>query len=525
MSRLHRLFHSVASGYAVLLANIVFSLAQIPLALSYLNESEFGLWVLTIQLSAYLQLIDFGMSSSVSRLLIDHKHEPNSGPYGSTIQTGFLVLVVQGFIILFGGVALTFGLSQWLNLPSYLLTSFKLLMTGQCVLLALSYFTKIFSHVLTAHQRLDVTNYSQIGLFLINYLVQWFCFHLSLGVFSLLWANAAGLLLSVIISAGACVQFKFFPAKGGWAKPTRERFNEIFSFGKDVFWVALGAQLIVASQTIIITRALGLNAAATWSICTRTYNMVTQLVWRPFDYSYPALAEMIVLNERARLHSRLKSLVVVSSSLAVLGGTIYTVCNQPFIALWTQGKIGWPVQNDALLAVWLLLSTLVHCLCGFALTTKMVGFMRYIYFIEGVAFAVAGTLVAGFGGFTALILASIVCTSLFTLPYGIWRTIDYFRVPGREIIFDWMMPPIRLLLIFTPIAAALWYACLHFDPAMQVFIEIPILGCLGIVLLLRCGIHGELKEEISVRASPRFRRLLETIIGDKSKHNSSLPTS
>ena len=92
MGRLHRLFHSLASGYAVLLANIVFSLAQVPLALSYLTKAEFGLWALAFQLGNYLQLVDFGMSMSVSRLLIDHKHERNAGTYGSTIQTGFLVL-------------------------------------------------------------------------------------------------------------------------------------------------------------------------------------------------------------------------------------------------------------------------------------------------------------------------------------------------------------------------------------------------------------------------------------------------
>ncbi len=349
MARLRRLVHSLASGYAVLLANVVFSLAQVPLALSYLTKAEFGLWALAFQLGTYLQLVDFGMSISVSRLLIDYKHEPNAGAYGSIIKTGSLVLIVQGLIVLFGGVAFAFGFSHWLHLPSQLLPTFRLLMSGLCAMLAITLFTKIFAHMLTAHQRFDVINYSQMGLFAINFFVQWLCFYLGFGVFSILWGNAAGWVLTSVVTGAACTQLKLFPAAKHWGKATWDRFREIFTFGKDVFWVALGSQLIIASQTIIVTRSLGLDAAATWSVCTRTYTLVAMLTWRIFDYSSPALSEMIVFKEQARLYSRLKSLVIVSASLAVLGGVMFAVYNQPFIAIWTKGKIGWAAQTTRFL--------------------------------------------------------------------------------------------------------------------------------------------------------------------------------
>src|SRR5437667_11179461 len=100
--RLRRFFHAVGSGYAQLIANTLYVLASVPLALHFLQKREFGLWALAMQLSGYLQLIDLGMSSSVSRHLIDHKDNRLSGDYGGMIQTAALVLFVQGFLVLLG---------------------------------------------------------------------------------------------------------------------------------------------------------------------------------------------------------------------------------------------------------------------------------------------------------------------------------------------------------------------------------------------------------------------------------------
>src|SRR4051812_35299561 len=99
MSRVRRFAHSVASGYVVLAVTAVYALASLPLALHYLSKERFGLWGLMSSIGGYLSLIDLGMSSSVARLLIDHKDDREGGTYGSLIKTGWLVLAVQGLIV------------------------------------------------------------------------------------------------------------------------------------------------------------------------------------------------------------------------------------------------------------------------------------------------------------------------------------------------------------------------------------------------------------------------------------------
>src|ERR1035438_9662259 len=94
MSRFRRAIHGVASGYAMLTVTAVCSLASFPMALDYLSQERFGLWVLMGTLVSYLNLVDLGMSGSIARLLIDFKDDRDGGHYGSLFKTGWLVLQI-----------------------------------------------------------------------------------------------------------------------------------------------------------------------------------------------------------------------------------------------------------------------------------------------------------------------------------------------------------------------------------------------------------------------------------------------
>src|SRR5436190_22710983 len=124
MSRLKRYAHSLASGYAALFANVLFSLASVPVAMHYLSNEEFGLWVLAAQVSAYLALAEFGMSGSIARILIDHKDNRNGGIYGAVIKTGALVLVIQGAAIGLLGAVLSIWLAGLFDVPAKFLGAF-----------------------------------------------------------------------------------------------------------------------------------------------------------------------------------------------------------------------------------------------------------------------------------------------------------------------------------------------------------------------------------------------------------------
>jgi O-antigen/teichoic acid export membrane protein len=506
--RLRRFIHAVASGYAQLVANVLYVLASVPLALHFLEKRQFGLWALIMQLTGYLQLIDLGMSASVSRHLIDSKDDRRMGDYGGTIQTGALVLLVQGSLVLVTGATLVFLGTGFLHIDPDLERPFVIVMILQCAIIAMDFPARLFGQILVAHQRTDIFNYSQIGVFGVAYVVLWLSFERGWGIFSLVLANLAGWLTVAVGNAVACYALKMLPARGEWGRASSSKFRALFTYGKDVFWIALGAQMINASQTIVVTRALGLNASAVWSVCTRSYTVANQIVWRPFDSSFAALSEMIVRGERGRFLHRFKGLVTFTTSLSAFAAVMFALCNGPFVSFWTHNRISWNVRNDVLLSIWLIISAVVHCLCNLPILMKRVGRMRYVYLLEGAAFLGVGSFVAKYTGFAGLLATSIFASLAFSFSYGIWRTMREFNLRLREVLVNWFAPPIRVFFLLSLFGLLLYWATRALPAEVQFAIRIVLIGIAGMFLVLNYGLGSDLRAEFRKRAPGTFFRLL-----------------
>ena len=504
MSRFRRAIHGVFSSYILLAATAVYSLASVPVALHYLDKERFGLWVLMGTLVGYLNLIDAGMTGAAARLLIDHKDDRGGGHYGSLIKTGWLVSVVQGAIIFLTGLVFAHTFALALDIPAALQPEFIQLVNWQCGVMALGFATRILNLILGAHQRMDWVNYVGVGSLLLNFITQWFLFHLGFGVLSLVGGGLAGLVLTLAAQGLACQMLKLWPSPQGWGRVSWLHFKELFNYGRDVFLVAVGTQLIMTSQIIVITRLLGLEAAAVWAIGLRVFNLLTQIVWRVFDMSGNALAEMLARHELARLRDRYRSLAILSFSFAGWAAVSFAVCNSLFVTIWTHGKVQWPAGNDWLLALWMFISTVVHCHNSFVVMTKQIGFMRYLYFIEGVVFVALSWVLAPSGGLPAIIGCSVLCSSVLSGAYGIWRISHFFAVPFREVAWGWLQPMATMLFFYLPVAVLIWWVPLPLSGIIRLGINAGLAGSIGALLFLRYGIPAGLQSELLERVPARI---------------------
>jgi O-antigen/teichoic acid export membrane protein len=511
MSRFRRVVHGVASSYVLLAATAFYSLASLPVALHYLDPKRFGLWVVMGTLMGYLGLIDAGMTSAAARLLIDHKDDRHGGNYGSLIKTGWLVSLLQGAIIFVIGLSLAGTFGRLLAISDALQPEFIRLVNWQCGVVALMFASRMLGLVLNAHQRMDLSNYIGVGGLVVNFAAQWIFFHFNFGVLSLALGSLVSTLMILVLQGLACAVLKLFPRAGGWGRVSWRHFKELFNYGKDVFLVGVGTQLIMTSQIIVITRMLGPEAVAVWGVGVRVFNLLNLLIWRLSDMSGAALAEMLARGEIARLRDRYRSLAILSFSFAGWAAVSFALCNSLFIPILTHGKIHWPVENDWLLAIWMILSAVVHCHNCFVLMTKQVGFMRYVFFVEGVFFASLSFLVARWGGLAAIIGCSILCSTAFSGAYGIWRIGHFFEISYVEVAFGWLRPMLKVLMFYLPAAGLTWWLLAPASGLTRLGINVLLAASLGAYLFLRFGIpiafQSELLRRVPVRAVPLLKRM------------------
>jgi O-antigen/teichoic acid export membrane protein len=506
MSRLRYYVQSLVSGYVVIGANIVYTLCSVPLALQFLSRAEFGLWALATQIAFYLALLDFGMTGAVSRILVDYKDTGRAAEYASFVQTSLIINVLQAAVVLVAGIIAAYLLGPILNVPVGLRHEFRLLMVGQTLVVAAAFALKIFTQILTGHQRSDIVNWVQSLSFVLSLAALWVCFQRGVGIYSVVWAQAASLALSVATFAVACFRLSVWPSAFDWRGFDCQKLGELWHFSKDVFILSLGSQLINTSQIIIVTRTLGLESAAIWSICTRSFILMSQFVGRVLDFSAIPLSEMFARGEHGRLLHRFRGITVLSTSMAIVAAVLFVNCNQPFVSLWTGREFTWSFLNDMLLGIWFVFITIQRCHIGLLGVSKQLTQAKYIYLAEGLVFIILSLIVARFAGFNGIIASSVICTGCFSLVFGLHQTQTRFRLTRFEWMRDWVVPSIRVLAVAVPIGVLAWGITAGSGDLLKLAVRGAIVFLGGGFALWRWGLGPDLQSEILGR-SPRLVRL------------------
>jgi hypothetical protein len=220
---------------------------------------------------------------------------------------------------------------------------------------------------------------------------------------------------------------------------------------------------------------------------------------------------MFARGEETRLLDRYRTIAMLSASFAAFCAVSYALCNNAFVSFWTAGKFVWPTINDVILGACLVSATISHWYVGLAGITKQIRFLRYIYFIEGVVFVASALVLAHQGELYTIILASLVCNMLFTLNYGMYRVVHFFRLSLREVAWQWLAPMRRFLLRAVPLALLTWWLTRPLPPLPRFVIHAVESGTLGLFLLAKYGTPAAFQDELVRRVPAPVACLLRKI--------------
>ena len=417
MSRSKRFIAGLLSGYGNIAANIVFTMASIPLALHYLDKEHFGLWALAAQINGYLNLIDLGMTGAVSRFVADHKDEVNGGEYGSHLLTGGLVFAIQGAIIAGFGIGFSWFAPQWFAIPPELAADFKGLLMLLAGMTGFSVAARSLGSPLWAFQRTDVINYLSTLSILANLALLWFGFSRGWGVFSFAIAAVPFTFGTPAVYAWVCSRNGYYPSAGHWGKISLSVFKRTFHFGKDVLLINLGSQLINASQIMIISRWVSLEAAAVFAVSTKIYTLGMQLIANPISVAGPGLTELHVRGEQPRFVQRYWDIIALTLAASTFVATGLAAGNRSFVAIWTHGSIHWSWTGDLILALLVVLRNLNGCFLNIFGWTKNWRPVRHIYLVEGIIFIPLAIFLAKPYGVTGVLFASLAAHVVGPTPH------------------------------------------------------------------------------------------------------------
>ena len=451
MNRLRQFTRGVSSSWLATLATVIYSLLSVPLALRYLSVDEFGLFVLLLQLAAHFTLIEIGMSAATARILIDHKDHRDGKAYGSIILTGFLAFAIQGLVILIVGFLAAPWIIALVHVPSALVEVATLLLRWLALTSGLTLAFRVYGSVLYANKRLDLIAVFMGGNMLFGLALLGTILAAGGGLEGLKWQFLAQATITILLPIWACHKLELLPTKGHWGRPSIRQFCELFGFGKDIFLVNIGNQVLEASQLLIVTRTMGLTAAAIWSVSTKLFALVYQLVTKIEGTAIVFFAEMMVRGETDKLGSRFRQVYQMTAGIGIVALAIMVAINRPFVSVWAGPALAWSLSLSSLMAAFVLLNALTRCSGDLIIHTKEIAGFRYVYFAEAIAFVTLALWLSTRFGFYGVLGASIACLILFRATYTTWRMACYFGLPASTFWWTWMKRPLLAILILTPV--------------------------------------------------------------------------
>lgn len=491
MSRSKRFTQSLLTGYGTIGVNIITSLLSVPLALAYLSKEEFGLWALALQINGYLGLLDMGMTGAIGRFLADHKDNVNSKGYTEHFATGSCVFIIQAVLVSTLGVIFSGFAPAILAIRPELHDEFIHLLRILCVTTGISIVFRAFGSPLWAFQRMDVVNIATLIGHIVHFFSMWFGFSRGYGVLSFAFAGVLPILIASVIYLLVCKRNSYYPDCKNWFTPKWSVFREMFDYGKDSLLLSIGNQLVNATQIVIISRILGLNAAASFTIATKLYNLITMLFHKIIESAAPGLAEMFVRGQREQFVRRYWDVIAITLAIATVGGVAIAAGNRAFIDLWTAGKITWSLTGDLLLGLMVVATSASRCFVGLFGVTKNLKIIRLTYFIEGILFVPSAIFAADRYGLEGVIVASLAVHLLATLAPSIRAAKlvlgDRYRLAPQIALI------LVLILLGTTIAAIT--RSTYASPVVQMMVAgVPVI--LATVLVWKYTLHINIREQV-----------------------------
>lgn len=443
--------YGLAGSVVNLVVVSLYSLLVIRLSLDYLGKKEFGLLSLVTQVSTYIAVIDLGLFTAFSRILIDYT-TGSKEHYANALKTASRVFHLLGLIGFLIACVIAFTGSSYLSIPSDLHRPFVLLMLGQGVTLLLSFALKPMTAPLVANGKHYYIFWLGSAMAVVSILLFWVAIRGGIGIYSILLANFVALSINTF-----CIWRLARPYLD--AGNIRGRFDsgifkEVAAFSRDTMIWQIGGHTLASLPIILASAWFALGTTADLSGGMKLILLMVALCTRFGDMAVTPLSIEFANGNESAAASKMTRIAGLSGAISACAALFIICVNPAFIHWWMLDKISWSWHENLACALWIAIIAVTQCMYGYAVVSRRLDIIRWALLWECLIYVALAYSLRSVTHSAALLWAKPIATLILTVAVS-WQIRKHTEFDARKLLPVILRQFFALALLIPP---CLWLA-------------------------------------------------------------------
>jgi O-antigen/teichoic acid export membrane protein len=334
MSQTRKILQGSASNVARVLVSMVVALVLPPLLVHRLQPAEYGAWVLILQCSGYMALLDLGLQTAVGKFVAEYDALEDRVASGQILSSSFAILCISALIGVVAVLVIAWRATQLFHqMPGYLVGDFRIgiLAVGLSTLIALPF--GAFMGVFTGLQRYGfptgfavATKVLSSGTLAILLLTHGKLVHL-------VWVLAAFNLATALGRFAGWKRYASDRADFAWSRITRAASSRLVKYG-GVLSVWSLASLLISGLDVVIVGHYDFKNTGYYGIAASATNFLLMIIGALFGPLIPAVSSLQARQEHEQIGRLTISSTRYCTLLVCLFGSMLTFGAYSSLRLW-----------------------------------------------------------------------------------------------------------------------------------------------------------------------------------------------
>jgi O-antigen/teichoic acid export membrane protein len=307
----------------------------VRIATRSLTPEEFGLWSFVFGSIGYFLMLDFGLSYSLGRIFADPIHTRDSNALSQKLIMGCVVLLGQAILIALLGIMLCEPLLHYFKISSGLREEAGRLWIWCILIQASTLPLRVFPAIIHAQNRVYLANIISVVSQVANLVVFWHFMTHGSGIMAYAYASFVSTTLTYI-GYILCVLPGRNPLHLTLVWPDFTELPSIMKYAFSILAAMITTQASGAAQIMILTRLLGLDAVAIYSVSSRVPMLLSSLCIKPFEAHRMEWVGFYCQKETGRMLASIRKALQFAVIMILIAIAISIIINPIFVKYWTR---------------------------------------------------------------------------------------------------------------------------------------------------------------------------------------------